>query len=278
MILFESCYGFGDCLMNIPLIKAYSECKNHSVHIATRNANKDAFENLDFIEKIHPITKLNEGKELAKKINLPYQQLTQHYWWKRINQQSLMDIPSIVGKRKFDLIFPNQPIIIPTEEEISATEDLRSTIPLIAIEADCNSNQSWVKDKSDIFEKLLSQIMPTPYKILWLSKTKPIPEFMQKLDYVDDMHRFTRRECVAALRHCELLISTNSGFFVAAMALKNNMQPQQVLSLLSSRSERGYKIHEKILQYGWHKNLKWAFNESELGNSIEFFAKNLHKG
>jgi hypothetical protein len=271
MKLFECAYGFGDCLMNVPLLKAYSETMGEKVCVATRSANFDAFYNLDFIETIYPISSLHEGRSVAVRENLRYVQATQHHCFNRYRamdpHHSLVDTPKVTGEF-LNVHFDNKPIIIPTEEELAKTEELAGDVPVVALEADCNSSQAWstVKDYREFCRKRLGP----QYKLLWLSLV-PKPD----LDYVDGMERFTRRECIAALRHCDLLITTGSGICVGAFGLERKMQPKKIIMTFKSSDNSRYKIVEKLNEYQHHPNIEYAWNITQANHYIKNFRKSV---
>jgi hypothetical protein len=273
MRLFECCYGFGDALMNVPVLKAYSESTGEKVCVATRQNNFDAFTNLDFVDKVYPIQALHSGVHVAREHGFEYAQLTQHHLFnvyrRRWPRHSLMDTPSTVARRTWKLDIDPKPVFIPTEEELAKTECFKDCQkPIVAIEAHANSSQSWSTVKHN--RMLCREYLGDQFNVLWVSHVDP-----PNLEYVDDMKRFSRRECVAALRYCDLFLTTCSGLCVGAFGLPKEMQPKKVVMTLNRSQERVYKLQGKFEEYGFHDDLEYAWNYRLATTAIENFKENL---
>lgn len=259
MIGIESSHGFGDILFNIPLIRAIRKKHNYDrTIVAVRQHCKDALFNIPDIDKIVQIDQMGQGFDKLKNEGChDTYQITQNVKFYEFRQQdhnhSLIHTPLLTGKQLGCDDFDNRPIFIPTEAEYTTTSTMVQERPTIAIESVYTSQQSWANDIaiSSIVEKYQNT-----HRILWLSNTGA-----PNNPSVDNMMRFTRRECLMCLRACDLFFSVGSGFFCGSLALPAELQPRKIICLWDDTL---YKYEEPIAQYNWHPDITWVHNYNEL--------------
>jgi hypothetical protein len=254
MLVIESAYGFGDGIFNAPLIEEIA--KDRTVIIATQKQCEDAFYNLNKVDCIINIDSLGQGKSFADKYGYEYLQITQHVRFHKIKRyitnHSLIDTPLRISE-SLGLSIDNRPIFRPTSSELQKTESFANfTKPLIAIETAYKSGQSWVK-VSHMRE--VAKIFSKTHDILWLSNSNEPTD----IDGVINMRHLTRRECASALRFCDILFTTCSGFFCAALGLPSTLQPKKIVC--GWKDNRKYNIEYKISkEYKWHDDIIWSHN------------------
>jgi hypothetical protein len=274
MLLIESCFGFGDCLFNIPLIEKIAETRE--VSVATMIGYKDAFENINCIEELilkyslDRKSSLGFGRVEAERRGWDYLQVTQCVRFPQIKSQnpnhSLVHTAKYIGETMGLEIDP-KPIFRPTQEELDATQFLsKEPRPIIAIESDYRSGQSWLKFNH--LQKIV-ELYGDTYKILWLSNDLP-----SRHPSVDHMKGFTIRECIASLRFCETLFTTCSGFYVGNASMPYDMQADNVLCGFSWNQEKIYTIQNVISEHKWDKNLIWSHRFEDFYHRAKLLKKN----
>lgn len=256
----ESYHGFGDCLFNVPLISELSIKNNTKIGVAVKPACKDAFYNIPWIDEIIECAQMWDGLGRLKKLGYETtHQITQnvkfHQFREHDPNHSLIDTPLLTGAELGLANFDNRPIFLPTEEEIIKTDSILSTKPTIAIESVFNSIQSWANEKT--FIPILEKFAKS-HRILWLSN-HGAPEG------VDNMLRYSRRECIMCLRAVDILFSVGSGFFCSSLALQPIYQPKKIICLWIDEM---YKYEAAMLRYKWHDNIIWVHNHDELLESL----------
>jgi len=259
----ESAHGFGDLIFNLPLIKAIHTKYNDTVWVATRPHCKDALFNIPWIDKIVEIQQMNQGIQLLKNMGCdPVFQITQNvqffHFVKKDKKHSLINTPLLTGKELGCQDFNNRPIFLPTEKEIENTDSIILDKPTIAIESVYNSGQSWANKKS--FDIIVAKYAHT-HRILWLSNANA-----PKLPTIDNMLRFTRRECVMCLRACDILFSVGSGFFCSALALPAHHQPKKIVCLWI---DNDYRYEKPLAEYKWHPDIEWIHNPNQLNQCLK---------
>jgi len=278
VLLIESCFGFGDCLFNIPLIEKIAETED--VAVATMSHCKDAFENIDCIQELVITNSLNRfsslgfGEKEAKKRGWDYLQITQCVRFPQIKSQnpnhSLVHTAKYIGETMGLEIDP-KPVFRPTQKELDATQFLsEESRPIIAIESDYRSGQSWLNFNH--LQKIVDLYGDT-YKILWLSNDNPLIH-----PSVDNMSRFTIRECITSLRFCETLFTACSGFHVASLALPYSMQPDNVLCGFDWDAEKKFTVQNVVSKHRWNKNLIWSHRFEDFYHRAKLLKKNSRTG
>jgi hypothetical protein len=258
MVGVESAFGFGDALFNLPLIKALAEHHNSKVAVAITPQCADAMENIPWIERVVHCGGLHQGVELLKAIGYdPVYQITQNVKFMPFrnadNQHSLIDTPRMTGRELGLPDFDQRPIFLPTKADMLANRHYDDGVPTIAISSVFNSQQSWAGSAQ--FQAIIKHYRST-HRILWLSH-RGAPRDTA----IDGMKRWTRRQIIGALQHVETLFSVGSGFFCAALALPERLQPKRIVCMF----ERGYYLYQdRLNELGWHKNLVWADNHQQL--------------
>lgn len=258
----ESAHGFGDCLFNVPLIKAISEKHKTKVTVTVRHHCADAFNNLPFINDVIRINEMHQGEKLLRERGYEYvYQITQNikfFEFRNADQNhSLIDTPLQTG-RQIGLDFDNRPVIIPTKEESSVLNQLTSKLPMIAIESVYTSAQSWA-NREHIMQ--IVDAYKDSHQILWLSN-KDCPEVTN----VDNMLRYTRRECIMCLSKCDYFFSVGSGFFCATLALPRRLQPKKTICLWKDEL---YKYEKRLDEEKWNSEITWVHNANELTAALE---------
>lgn len=258
----ESAHSFGDGLFNASLIKAISEKHKSKVTVAVRPHCADAFDNLPFVDKVVIIQEMGEGTQLLA--NLGYKnvyQITQNIKFMQFKSfdknHSLVNTPLMTGMQLGIGYFDQRPIFIPSEKELKAPLKIEHDKPIIAIESVYTSSQSWAKKKH--FDTIVEKFQDT-HKILWLSN-----EGCPKNKNIDDMLRFTRRECICCLSLCEYFFSVGSGFFCASLALPKSQQPKNTICLWEDNL---YKYKDVLNEKQWNPNITWVEDEQEFLNTI----------
>ncbi len=257
----ESAYGFGDCLFNLPLIKAVSEKYNQKVSVAVKPHCADAFKNIPWIEQVDIINNLNEGYSNYLKAGYQAYQFTQNVKFEQFRSydesHSLIDTPLLSAKQLGINNLNQKPIFIPTEQELYDGNRYNDGIPTIAVESVYTSGQSWASQED--FNLIVNKFKDTT-RICWLSN-KNAPH----TKYIDDMLRWTRRTCICSLRHCHTMFSVGSGFFCAAMALPPELQPKRIICLWI---DSYYRYEQRIKELGFHNNITWVHNTAELQEAL----------
>lgn len=278
----ESAHGFGDIYFNISLIRELKNKYNDEMWVAARTHCKDALFNIPWVDKIVEIQEMGQGIIKLKDMGCdPVFQITQNVKFVEFNphgfanpfvpemdlgvlcegdawSHSLVHTPLWTGRQLHcPPNFDNKPIFIPTDDEILKTESMVQDRPTIAIESVYTSGQSW-SDKRAI-DAIVSKYADT-HRILWLSN-QGAPE----ITAVDDMLRFTRRECISCLRTCDIFFSVGSGFFCASLGLPEALQPKKIVCLWT---DDVYKYEDPLNEYKWHPDITWIHNHDELNEWI----------
>jgi hypothetical protein len=254
----ESYHGFGDCLFNVPLIRELSRKYNTKIGVAVKRACKDAFYNIPWIDEIIECDNMWDGINKMKVLGYETTyQITQNVKFFEFRESdpnhSLIETPLLTGLQIGLERFNNKPIYIPTENEISKTDNMASSRPTIAIESVFNSIQSWADAKA--FEAIVNKFKDTN-RILWLSNNNA-----PKIPSVDDLLRFNRRECIMCLRAAEIFFSVGSGFFCSSLALGREYQPKKIVCLWIDDM---YKYEKELQKKNWHNDITWVHNHEEL--------------
>lgn len=257
----ESSHGFGDCLFNVPLIKSISERHNCKVTVAVTKHCADAFINIPWVNDVIHIPGMYHGIEMLHK--LQYQniyQITQNakfiYYKEKDSNHSLIDTALHVGSELGLPPFNQRPMFLPTDNESQFGLDYGDLLgghPTIAIECIAKSAQSWA-DQAAI-QAIVDKHINT-HKILWLSN-QGAPSHPN----IDNLLRYTRRQIIMLLQHCETFYSVGSGFFCANLALPERYQAKRVVCLWI---DDFYKYEYRLSQLQWHKDIVWVHNHQEL--------------
>jgi hypothetical protein len=256
----ESAHGFGDCLFNIPLIRELSQLHNSKVAVTVRPHCADAFINVPWVSEIIEVPQMWNGMQRLQELGYRRRfQITQNVKFYEFREakdpnHSLIHTPLWTGRQHgCPEDFDNKPLFFPTTDEVLKTEAMASDKPTIAIESVFKSAQSWANRKA--INAIVAKYAHT-HRILWLSN-----EGAPKLPTVDDMLRFSRRECIMCLRHCEIFFSVGSGFFCSSLSLSRLHQPKKVVCLWTDGL---YKYEEPLNGYKWHPDIEWVHNQNEL--------------
>ena len=275
----ESCYGFGDCLMNAAVIKKLTEfVAPDQIDVAVGEGHQDAFYNIPNVNIIplKGFRPLGKGMEYFK--NNDYQiyfQMTQHVTW---NMTTPLWTTPCLNARNFCIEYGDAtwcdwetvghfleefffaglipatpkilpPIFIPTQEEIAnAVLKVNLEKPMIAIETGFTSNQSWLDDST---VRMIYDHYKYSHEVLFVSKDN---EFCSKLNGL------TRRECVILLSYCEKFFNTCSGFFVASLSESIKSSHLQNICMITEEAFKQY--HFQHLQD--EPSVTLAFNEDDL--------------
>ena len=260
----ESAHGFGDLCFNLPLIKAIRAKYNDEIYVATRPHCKDALYNIPWVDKIIEIDQMWHGIAKLKEVGCnPVFQITQNVKFFEFRDahepnHSLIHTPLWTGRQLHcPQDFDNRPIFIPTDDECLKTQSMIQDKPTIAIESVYTSAQSWADKKA--FDAIVARYHGT-HRILWLSN-----EGAPKISAVDNMLRFSRRECIMCLRACDIFFSVGSGFFCSSLALSTTHQPKKIICLWTDDL---YKYEEPLGQYKWHPDITWVHNHNELNECL----------
>jgi len=258
----ESSHSFGDICFNISLIREIKKKCNDDVWIAIRSPFKDALYNVPWVDKIIEIQQMWDGVSRLRSMGCnPVFQITQNVkflQFKQIdNNHSLINTPLMTGKELGIENFDNRPLLFPTDQEIRNTDNIISNTPTIAIENVYNSGQSWADETA--FNMILDKYSKT-HRILWLSNSK-IPNYPN----IDDLSRFSRRECIMCLRASDIFFSVGSGFFCSSLSLPKIYQPKKIVCLWI---DDFYKYEEPLSKYNWHDSITWVHNHDELKNYL----------
>lgn len=258
----ESFHGFGDCLFNIPLIRELSNKHKTRIGVAVKSACKDAFYNVPWVDEIIDCVGIWDG--IHRMNQLGYEttyQITQNVKFYEFRQSdpnhSLIETPLSTGSQIGLEYFNNRPIFIPTHNEISKTNSIINEKPTIAIESVFNSLQSWADSKA--FEAIIDKFKDT-HRILWLSNNNA-----PKIPSVDNLLRFSRRECIMCLRAADIFFSVGSGFFCSALALSKEYQPKKIICLWVDDM---YKYEKELQRKNWYNNITWVHNHEELSDTL----------
>jgi hypothetical protein len=260
----ESAHGFGDSLFNVPLIRELSLLHNTKIGVAVRPHCKDAFYNVPWVSEIIEIPQMWHGIKALQDLGYKHQiQITQNVKFFEFRndhdpQHSLIHTPLWTGRQLNCPEFDNKPLIFPTSEEIMVGSTmLAENRPTIAIESTYTSAQSWADKKA--FDAIMGKYAQT-HRILWLSN-----ENAPSIPAVDNMLRFTRRECIMCLQACEIFFSVGSGFFCASLALDRPRQPKKIVCLWVDDL---YRYEGPVVEYGWHPDITWVHNHNELNQCL----------
>lgn len=280
----ESCYGFGDCLMNAGVIHKIFQCVEGTVDVAVGECHKDAFYNIPNVNIIplKGFRPLGKGMEYFENNDYDLSfQMTQHASWNPHQSFGLWATPhrhavnicasltysgllDPAKSREMSLQFWSKetatPLFIPTEKEISNVASFVSLRlrgkPLVAIETGFSSNQSWLTPST---ARILYDHYSDSHEVLFVSKDNG---FSKKLDGL------TRRECIVLLSYCEKFFNTCSGFFVASMSDPIKFPKLENICMINKNDFERFKFqHLKS-----NPNITIAFNKLEL---IEFLEKDL---
>lgn len=259
----ESSHGFGDLCFNLPLIRAIKEKHNDEIWVASRPHCKDALYNTPFIDKIIDIPEMQHGIHKFKSMGFKTYQITQNIKFFEFRNEhdphhSLINTPLMTGRQLQCNDFDNRPLYYPTETEIQNTNSIISDKPTIAVESIYTSGQSWADTTA--FNMILDYYSKT-HRILWLSNNNA-----PRVPVVDNLLRFSRRECIMCLRSADIFFSVGSGFFCASLALPKEYQPKKIVCLWIDDL---YKYEEPLNKYKWHTDITWVHNHIELKECLK---------
>lgn len=258
----ESSHGFGDCLFNIPLIQSISDKHGCKVTVAVTPHCSDAFINIQCINKIIHIPSMHHGIEMFKSMNYKYiYQITQNVKFPVYKQQdpnhSLIDTALQVGS-EFGLQFNQRPVFLPTHDELLFGVQYKPNQPTVAIECIAKSGQSWADNTA--VQSIVDKYADT-HKILWLSN-QGAPNHHN----IDNLLKYSRRQIIMLLQHCEMFFSVGSGFFCANLALPEQYQAKKVVCLWIDDL---YKYEFRLSQLKWCREIIWVHNHQELNKILE---------
>jgi len=251
----ESAHGFGDCLFNIPLIKALAAKYGSPVGVAVEAQCADAYLNVPEIAEIIYIPQMRHG--LPKLQSLGYQhvfQITQNEKFFEFRQHdpnhSLIDTARITGQQ-LGVTFDPRPQIALTDRELHLGLHLPSDKPIIIVESVYKSAQSWATTQA--FTSIVNKHRHT-HTIIWASNSGAPPGTLNMLNH-------SRREIIGCLHRCERFYSVGSGFFCASLALPVHLQPPEIVCLWL---DDFYHYERPLDEHRWHSNIKWVHNHQEL--------------
>lgn len=243
----ESAHGFGDCLFNVPLIKALAARCGCPVGVAVEAQCADAFANITEVGEIVYIPQMRHG--LAALANLGYQQvhqLTQNEKFFEFREldpaHSLIDTPRLTGQQLGLEIADYRPQLALTAAELATATTFPADKPIIIIESIYKSGQSWSDQQS---LAMIAERYRDSHRIIWASSTEA----------------GSRREIIAHLQRCERFFSVGSGFFCASLALPTALQPPEIVCLW--RDEL-YRYEGRLTELQWHPKITWVHNRTEL--------------
>lgn len=246
----------------MPLIRELSHFHDSKVGVAVSPHCKDAFLNAPFISEIIEVPQMWHG--VAKLKQLGYKrsfQITQNVKFFEFRDadpnHSLIHTPLLTGRQLNCPDFDNRPQIFLTPDEHRAGDRMKSGKPTIAIESVFKSAQSWADRKA--IDMVVSKYCHT-HRILWLSN-----EGAPQIPAVDDMLRFSRRQCIAALRAVDIFFSVGSGFFCSSLALNEIHQPKKIVCLWTDSL---YRYEKPLAEYKWHPDITWVHNHNELSTCL----------
>lgn len=239
---------------------------NDEIHVAVTPHCKDALYNIPWVDRVIEIPNMWHGISEFKKLQYKHiYQITQNvkfFEFKQTNQNhSLIDTPLSTGLELGLPAFDQRPMFLPTQEELQFGHDYGQLLqghPTIAVECIAKSAQSWADQIA--IDKIVNKYAST-HKILWLSN-QGTPHHPN----VDNLLRYTRRQIIMLLQHCEIFFSVGSGFFCANLALPVNYQAKRVVCLWIDDL---YKYENRLVQLQWHKDITWIHNHQELQKIIE---------
>lgn len=264
MIGVVSSHGFGDILFNLPLIRTISQQYQQPIAVGVQPQCADAFYNIPWISQIIHVNDMYHGvNDLVKAGCNPVLQITQNIkfplYKETDHNHSLIDTPALVGKELSLPAFDQRPIFIATPEESQTGYDYGQCFPkpMIAVECIAKSAQSWA-DQAAI-DMIVNKYADT-HRILWMSN-QGAPNHHN----VDNLLRYTRRQNIMLLKHCETFFSVGSGFFCASLALLKEHQPKRIVCLWI---DDFYKYEQRLSQLQWHDNIVWVHNHTELSNAL----------
>lgn len=254
----EIAHGFGDCLFHLPLIKAISEKYDTKVAVATRSHCVDAFINIPWVDRVFVISSMGAGGSILEENGyLTHFQITPNLKFFEFRehdpQHSLIDTALCTGRQLGLPDFDQKPIFIPTAEELEVGKRYVDVLKNITVESVYTSGQSWATQAD--FDLIVNKFRDS-HRICWLSNSGA-----PQTQYTDDMLRWTRREIICALQHCDTMFSVGSGFFCAAMALPKEMQPPRIVCMWNDEL---YRYENRISELKLHDNIVWVHNQQEL--------------
>lgn len=271
----ELSHGFGDALFGIPLIEALCAKHNKQAIIFSNRRHADAFIGVPCIKTVCHIDNMGEGQHTKTmwsitainalendtpqdmcNINVDYQ-ITPQFYFNKFKQEdpnhSLLNTITTIGHQYCDVNIDPRPKIYLSrnERDIAAQYCRRLHGPIVAIEAEYLSSQSWTQDED--FEYLIKQ--HPHYNFLWLSLRPPRQKF-PNLRHVAT--KYSRRECIAMLNYVQLFVSVGSGLFCASLTADVNPPITQVLWI-----DQVYKYKDIINKSGWSSNISWIDNKQQ---------------
>lgn len=259
----ESAHGFGDCLFNAPLIKAIGEKHGTKVTVTVRPHCADAFENLPFVDRVVKVQEMHHGMKWLRENGYKHAyQITQNVKFfefrQHDNRHSLVDTPTLTGKQ-IGVQFDPRPLFAASGREHSAAKTLPDDKPIIAIESVYTSAQSWAQPAHIM--QIVDKFKDT-HRILWLSNSG-----CPKINGVDDMLRFSRRECIMCLSRCRYFFSVGSGFFCATLALPREFQPKNTVCLWTDEL---YRYEGRLTETKWNPQITWVHGPQQLNEVLGF--------
>ena len=257
----ESCYGFGDCCFNIPLIEAIASKYSCDISVAVKKSCSDAFVNVPCVKEIVHINNLYDGVRYYDSKAIKNFQVTQYVYFNKYMEEdsnhSLAHTSWITGKRVCGVDYDPRPCIHLTNKELSSKNLLDKTIKNVAIESEHYSGQSWCND--DDFERIIVQ--NPNVKFWWLSLRRPKYEYNNMI-FVSSI--LTRRECIGLIAGCDLFISVGSGFLCAVFGMHEQPKETWVLWI-----DNYYKYHDTVMPNKWlPDNTNW-FRSRTVWNEFE---------
>jgi hypothetical protein len=245
------------------LIRELKKMYNDKVWVAVQPHCKDALFNVPYVDKIVEIQQMNQGLTKLKEMGCnPVFQITQNIKFEEFRNNghpnhSLIHTPLWTGRQLGCITdWDNRPMFFPTQNESMVGASVKDK-PTIAIESVFKSAQSWADKKA--INTIVAKYTKT-HRILWLSN-----EGAPNIPAIDDMLRFSRRECIMCLQACDVFFSVGSGFFCASLALEQNRQPKKTVCLWT---DTYYKYEEPLAEYEWNPNITWVHNHNELNECL----------
>jgi len=244
--------SFGDCMFTTALTRAVAKRnRDGKVSVFTDTKYSDAFYNLPWVSRI-----TCDDRHLAADEQMLDVTPTDHFWHYNSTRPGFCLFDTQLERARDAGIpaYDQRPIFRPTEQErLVAQQFAHDDRPLVAIESAYFSGQSWstVADMMAVVE----HYAPT-HRIAWLSN-----QDCPRHSAVDNCLRFSRRELIQILSHCEMLYTTGSGFFCASLA--HSPGPRTICLWRDDT----YHYEARLHQLGW-RSIEWVHDRAELEHTL----------
>ena len=246
----ESAYSFGECLLNLPLIRALSRKYKSKIGVASLPNCKAAFENIPYVSEIVEIPTLGDGENALLKLG--YDKCFQitpdvkfFEFRAQNNQHSLVDTPLLTGTQLGCTPFDQRPVFAPTPEEIEKTSMYLCDRPMIAFDSAAEIDS---QTEANVLRSIIESHVNS-HIVLWPGETPPF-----KSDSIFLINDLTPREQILVTRMCTCVYTTGRDFTFACLSLPSKYQPKKVICLWHDEI---YNCRNRILQSCWHQDISW---------------------